>query len=49
MQTIIGSIGRQTQQSFNQIATLITFAYKILRLITFPPKTGNGHGSSQYT
>jgi len=40
MQTMIGSIGRQTLHSFNRIATLITFAYKILRLLTFPPKVG---------
>lgn len=40
MQTIIGSIGRQTLSSFNQIAILFTLAYKILRLIIIPPKSG---------
>ncbi|TFG45406.1 MAG: ABC transporter permease [Candidatus Brocadiia bacterium] len=40
MQTIIGSIGRQTLHSFNQIVTLFTLAYNILRLIIFPPKSG---------
>jgi phospholipid/cholesterol/gamma-HCH transport system permease protein len=40
MQTMIGSIGRQTLHSFNRIATLFAFAYKILRLIIFPPKSG---------
>jgi len=40
MQTIIGSIGRRTLHSFNQIATLFAFACKILRLIIFPPKSG---------
>jgi phospholipid/cholesterol/gamma-HCH transport system permease protein len=36
----IGYIGRSAIRSSNQFATLLTFAYKILRLITFPPKTG---------
>jgi len=40
MQTIIGAIGRQTLHSFNQIATLLTFSYQMLRLLAFPPKTG---------
>ena len=40
MQTIFGSLGRQTFHALNRMATLLTFAYKILRLITFPPKAG---------
>lgn len=40
MQTIIGAIGRRTLYSFSQIATLLTFAYQLLRLLAFPPKTG---------
>jgi len=40
MQTMIGSVGRQTLHSFNRVATLLTFAYKILRLLIFPPKLG---------
>jgi phospholipid/cholesterol/gamma-HCH transport system permease protein len=40
MQTIIGAIGRRTLHSFNQIATLFTFAYQMLRLLAFPQKTG---------
>jgi phospholipid/cholesterol/gamma-HCH transport system permease protein len=40
MQTIIGAIGRRALHSFNQIATLFTFAYQILHTIVFPPKKG---------
>ena len=40
MQTIIGTIGRRTLHALNQVATLLTFAYQILRLLVFPPKTG---------
>ena len=40
MQTIFGSIGRQTFHALNRMATLLTFAYKILRLIILPPKAG---------
>lgn len=40
MQTIIGTIGRRTLHAMNQIATLLTFAYQILRIIVFPPKKG---------
>ncbi len=40
MQRVIGSVGRQALASLNQIATQLTFAYKLLRLLTFPPKFG---------
>jgi len=40
MQTIIGTIGRRTLHALNQIATLLTFAYQILRIIVSPPKKG---------
>jgi len=40
MQRVIGSVGRQALASLNQIATQLTFAYKILRLLTFPSKPG---------
>jgi len=40
MQILIGSIGKRALASFNQMTTLLTFAYKILRLITFPSKSG---------
>ncbi len=40
MQRVIGSVGRQALASLNQIATQFTFAYKILRLLTFPSKYG---------
>ena len=40
MQRVIGSVGRQALASLNQIATQLTFAYKILRLLTFPSKSG---------
>jgi len=40
MQTIIGSIGRRTIGALNQAVTLLTFAYKILHLVFFRPKSG---------
>jgi phospholipid/cholesterol/gamma-HCH transport system permease protein len=40
MQILIGSIGKRTLASLNQMTTLLTFAFKILRLITFPSKPG---------
>ncbi len=40
MQRVIGSVGRQALASINQIATQLTFAYKILRLLPFPSKHG---------
>ena len=40
MQRVIGSVGRQALAAFNQIATQLTFAYKILRLMIFPSKFG---------
>ena len=40
MQRVIGSVGRQVLASLNQIATQLTFAYKILRLMIFPSKFG---------
>ena len=40
MQTIIGAIGRRTLHAMNQLATLLTFAYQILRIIVLPPKKG---------
>ena len=40
MQTIIGAIGRRTLHLSNRFATLLTFAYQILRTIIFPPKKG---------
>ena len=40
MQTIIGAIGKRTCHVSNQFATLLTFAYQILRTMASPPKKG---------
>lgn len=40
MQTIIGAIGRRTRHVSSQFATLLTFAYQILRTMASPPKKG---------
>lgn len=40
MQRVLGLVGRQALASLNQIATQLTFAYKILRLMAFPSKFG---------